>query len=192
MGKTGWSQHQFNTVNWEELERNNKSMASGKRTNLIKAQHGWHHTCELDAMFKETSDFQSKHTSTLCPFGCGESDYRWHFLRCDKSPIAAEVTRELSKIKAMFKRYRMQREMQSVLLQRIKATLQRQRLSPMRLHTSTDPVLQEALNEQDVLGWDQFLLGRQSKKWEEVQHKEYSRLATQLPGCIKQQYFQKC
>ncbi|GFH47803.1 hypothetical protein CTEN210_04279 [Chaetoceros tenuissimus] len=181
MGKTGWSQHQFDTVNWEALERYMKTVAPGKRTNIIKAQHGWHHTCERDAMFKETSDFQSKHTSTLCPFGCGESDYRWHFLRCNKSPIAAEVTRELSKLKAMFKRYKVQREMQSILLQRIKATLQRQRLTPMQLHDSTDPVLQAALDEQDVLGWDQFLLGRQSKRWEEVQQKEYSRLASQLP-----------
>lgn len=181
MGKTGWSLSQFETVNWDAMERYMKSVAPGKRTNVIKEQHRWHHTCKRDAMFKESSDFQSKHTSTLCPFGCGESDYRWHFLRCAKLPIAAEVIRELSKLKAMLKRYKVHREMQSVLLQQIKATLQQQSISPMQLHESTDPLLQDALNDQDKLGWDQFLLGLQSKQWEDLQHKEYSKLAEQLP-----------
>jgi hypothetical protein len=74
------------------------------------------------------------------------------------------------------------REMQCVILQRVKATLQKQRIVPMQLDTHTDPLLQKALDDQDELGWDQFLLGRQTKRWEELQHKEYARLAAQLPA----------
>lgn len=55
----------------------------------------------------------------------------------------------------------------------------------MQLHDSTDPLLQEALNDQDMLGWDQHLLGQQSKRWEDLQRKEYSRLAAQLPKNLK-------
>lgn len=133
-------------------------------------------------MFKESSNFQSGHTSTFCPFGCGESDYRWHFLRCTKSPISKEAASETRKLHNVFKRYKVHREMQSVILQRVKATLQCQQIVPMQLDDHTDPLLQEALDEQDTLGWDQFLLGRQSKRWEELQHKEYLRLAAQLPA----------
>ncbi|GFH56997.1 hypothetical protein CTEN210_13473 [Chaetoceros tenuissimus] len=181
-GKTGWSDNEFNTVNWQALERYLKAVSPGKRTNIIKMQHGWHHTCERDAMFKESGNFKSGHTSTFCPFGCGESDYRWHFLRCTKSPISKEAASETRKLHNVFKRYKVHREMQSVILQRVKATLQSQRIVPMQLDDHTDPLLQEALDEQDILGWDQFLLGRQSKRWEELQHKEYSRLAAQLPA----------
>ena len=72
--------------------------------------------------------------------------------------------------------------MQCVILQRVKATLQRQQIVPMQLDIHSDPLLQTALDEQDELGWDQFLLGRQTKRWEELQHKEYTRLAAQLPA----------
>jgi hypothetical protein len=104
--KTGWTDVVFDKVNWDALERYLKTVAPGKRTNIIKVQHGWHHTCERDAMFKETSDFQSGHTSTFCPFGCGESDYRWHFLRCTKSPISKEAANETRRLHAVFKRYK--------------------------------------------------------------------------------------
>ena len=149
----------LDTVNWEALHKYLKKADQHKRTNIIKAQHGWHHTCKRDTMFKESSDFQSKHASALCPFGCGESNYRWHFLQCFSSPIALEVTNELKKLKRMFQWYKVHREMQSVLLQRLRATLQQQHITPMQLHSSSDPLLQQALDEQDRLGWDQFLLG---------------------------------
>ena len=180
--KTGWSDSVFDKVNWEALERHLKAVTPGKRTNIIKVQHRWHHTCERDTMFKETSNFQSGHTSTFCPFGCGESDYKWHFLRCTKSPISNEAANETRKLHNVFKRYKVHREMQCVILQRVKATLQRQQIVPMQLDKHTDPLLQKALDEQDELGWDQFLLGRQTKRWEELQHKEYARLAAQLPA----------
>ena len=60
--------------------------------------------------------------------------------------------------------------------------LQSQQIVPMQLDDHTDPLLQEALDEQDTMGWDQFLLKRQSKRWRELQHKEYSRLTAQLPA----------
>ena len=45
--------------------------------------------------------------------------------------------------------------------------------------------LQQALDEQDTLGWDQFLLWRHSHTWALIQHKEYAQIEAQFPKKVK-------
>ena len=74
--KTGWTDTQFHSIDWEAYSSAFTALSPPQRVNWIKLAIGWQHTGSQKALFRP-GDNQSQ-----CPFLCGEEETPMHFCPC--------------------------------------------------------------------------------------------------------------
>ncbi|GFH50562.1 hypothetical protein CTEN210_07038 [Chaetoceros tenuissimus] len=176
--KNNWTEEQFEMINWQAYEKYLNQLPGAKRTNVLKMQHGWIFTAERDHLFKSGQDdtYETRTASPCCPFNCQEVDYKWHFLTCANSPLAPKVTAELKQLLSSMRSLQTDPNLRSVIMNRLRTTLKGLPPKQITLPAQACPVIRQALEEQDSIGWDHFLLGQTSRKWEEAQSLWYRKL----------------
>ena len=76
LSKTGWTESQFQSIDWEAYSLAFSALSPPQKVNWIKLAIGWQHTGSQKALFR-TEDNQSQ-----CPFLCGEQEKPMHFCTC--------------------------------------------------------------------------------------------------------------
>jgi len=160
--KLGWTREQINGTNWAAVHGTLMSYPLQGRTTRMKAIYGWLHTHQRKARIYSTTP--------TCPL-CNAIDTNDHVLIC-----SATVVNRLEAVNQFMTSIgeKTPLAVNMVLQQRLREALD---LSPMAhqpediAHHLEDTGQDDfilAVEQQDDLGWINFIRGRHSIKWEEA------------------------
>lgn len=150
-------------------------------------QHGWIFTAECDHLFqsKTTAEYKTRPESPCCPFKCDEVDYKWHFCTCNKSPLHSQVTKELKPLIQTMCSLQTDPNIRSIIMNRLRTFLKGLPPKQITLPWEVHEEIHRALEEQGVIGWDNFLLGQMFKRWELAQQLWYNHLPKEKKDLAK-------
>ena len=158
MEKYGWNEVMFQSVCWEAHQTELHKIPIIRRPTLIKYIHGWLAT-------KQRRYREGAFKDPLCPL-CGSEERTNHFLRCMNSQL-------LTVRNAQWKVFKVElaKKTATGCWQVFQAGLDTlQDIEPPSSETRAEwpPELQVAYSAQEAIGWEQVLLGRLAKHWEEL------------------------
>lgn len=168
--RTGWTETQFDLVNWGALNRVMLSYPLYGRTTIMKAVYGWLHT----------SHWQERiyGTTSQCSM-CNQVEDNEHLWTCPAQVLQRQTALEtmletLTDIGSPILVTRTLKMRLNTFLQIHTPDLDDEDHDPQTETQTTlcDTLFIQAGTEQDDLGWDNFLRGRHSMKWD-VAYDEY-------------------
>ena len=152
--------------------------------NLIS--FNWQNTGRQKQLFEDaqarTEDRQSTSVAS-CPMGCGHAEYPQHYIQCPVLHKAKLLTRDFAGVTTWMEKQHTLTEMSII----IKKSL----LHWMEYGTNIEvwelddtpykEDLEEAIQAQNFIGWDNMLKGRIAQAWGDVQMKYYETLYDEIP-----------
>jgi len=171
MERNNWSVSTFSLVDWDSYEIAMKKQRNESKTRLTKHAHDW-----LPA------GHQQQHTCTdqdpTCPT-CKEPGLREktdHVIRCNKRKTKRDKC--LSDMKAVLTKIKTNNYIKDTICKGIVNWMLRPYgnfpAPRWRKSDKLTELLTEAVKEQNVIGWNNFMKGRISYKWGEAQQVHYS------------------
>ena len=184
--KTDWTEATFQMVDWDAMEVYMKQVSIGTRAKAVKLFHNWQNTGRQKGLFLMSAGASSEaiHEASRCPMGCGEYEAPLHYLQCTKCPHSAEMANAIKDIKKWLSRANTAPALVGIIMRILYKYTQRQlqALGEWSLQNeSNSGQLEQLVQEQELIGWDNFFKGRISKHWSTLQEQHYSTL--DLPEC---------
>ena len=84
--KTGWSEDQVNSIEWDSYAKALKSLSASGQVNWIKLAHDWQNTGHQKNLFNEIP------TKGECLFHCGREESAMHFCECTVDPFTERLS----------------------------------------------------------------------------------------------------
>ena len=142
--------------NWQNDGRQKQIIERSKRENYAKKHNIEYVTEEDEINENELNEL------ALCPFGCGNVESHQHYLYCTNDTI----TEQRTQLKQKEQKYLIKQGIHKGLAMTIVKALDQDILSTtLGAHDTVDLLIQEAVEDQAVIGWDNFRTGYLSKKW---------------------------
>jgi hypothetical protein len=116
-----------------------------------------------------------------CP-RCSQPEDVVHVLTCRGTGADLAFTTSLQKLDAHMRKITTAPEIRQVVLKRIRHWRLHQHHVPMAEAVPDEFGLREAVSAQDALGWYNFLLGRLSKQWSDVQERYLESIQSRSSG----------
>jgi hypothetical protein len=171
-----WTRDQIESTNWAALHKALAPYPLHARTTRMKAMYGWLHTHQ----WKE----RIYSTSPTCPF-CYEEDSNDHVWVCQGTTSNREeaLSRFLSSIKKTTPSaaWKLMRQRLSQTMALIETTSQDDATQTEIDDTDLSNMILAAGEDQDELGWLNFIKGRQSVKWEDAYNTYLDTIAGRKP-----------
>ena len=91
------------------------SVPKPKLTNLIKLQHGWHHT---NARKKEIQgdEEDTDGMSDNCPLQCGHVEQDHHYLTCTTQPVYKQIRHETQSLDSSLTMFGTHLDLRNILI----------------------------------------------------------------------------
>jgi hypothetical protein len=170
------------TIDWLAFEQYMNSLPQCKRIKVAKYIHDWQNVGSQKLKLHQSNKSEEKEEDEMtdkCPFGCGQSEIPQHYLRCQQNPNNEENRTQLKSIQKWMENVHTHPVIRVVLNQQMKAWLDgidnETIITDLNEEEHAEEV-QEAIKEQNTIGWDQFFKGRITEKWSEIQQKVYSKI----------------
>ena len=163
----------LNAINWEQQGKALKNWHSGSHRWLIKFATGFLGVGKM--MERRGEQDHSK-----CPRCDEDEEDNKHVIRCQDPDAKLKWNAEFDRLLIWMSKQRTDPALQAAILAKIQAW---QRNFPS-YHYRGPRELEEAIKEQDKIGWWNFMLGRVSKKITEVQNRYYQRINSKHTGDI--------
>lgn len=156
--RTGWTDDQYDNVNWDALDRVITLLPMYCRTTIMKAVYGWLHTSHWQERIYGTSPH--------CAM-CNQLEDNEHLWTCPSQTHLREQA--LLKLIASLTAIGSPISGITIIQHRLNTFLHLPDSSPS--YDVTDPLVPhilQAAHDQDQLGWDNFMRGRHSRLWAEA------------------------
>ena len=157
-------------INWEAMSSYVKTLAISQRVKVMKYIYDWQNvgTQKKLHQWADTDEY-------LCPFACGEIEGSMHYLVCKKacdkmSRMCMEAINRWMIVARTNNKVRVQ------IMELLYEKLPIKRNIIKVQYNTTSALFEQALEEQECLGWKLTMKGLLSKKWGELQEEEYTKI----------------
>ena len=154
-------------IDWGSHRRAIESLSQRQRFSVSKWIFNW-----LPTNARLSSLVPQQHPTPLCPICETKQETNDHVYKCGHHTCRAAQITGLERVRAWAKKKKMHPLTISVFLQHINAWMRGTSVDMTDRFleaNSTHTKLQQAIQEQDEIGWGHALRGRLSKKWGEIQ-----------------------
>ena len=152
LDKFGWSTTTFDNINWDAISCAYKKRSVNQQLRTTKFMYGWLPVGRLRTRIDPLADDR-------CPSCFGRNETNIHLLRCTAPQRRTLRTCQLDTLRAFLDEWKTPAPVKRVIL----IGLARLRLDPrpsLELSLSNgDPLLRKAIESQNAIGWQNFLLG---------------------------------
>ena len=162
------------SIHWDACATAMSKLPFGKKRWLLKHATGF---CGVGKM--ELRRGNQDHDE--CP-RCRQSEDVVHVLTCRGTGADLAFTTSLQKLDAHMRQIKTAPEIRQVVLKRIRHWRLHQHHVPMTAAVPDEFGLRDAVSAQDAIGWYNFLLGRLSKKWSDVQARYLESIQSRSSG----------
>ena len=156
-----------------------RKLSVHKRINVTKYIFNWQHTGRQKQLFENSQALQENHEARdvgQCPMGCGQHEDSQHYLKCTKLHGAQATDRSFGHLLKWMKKTNTHPKMEIILIVSLRHWTTHQ--YPKEIWELTDSPdrdkLEEAIYEQNQIGWGNVFKGRISTIWGDVQMKHIS------------------
>ena len=172
--KENWEDTVFDTVDWPAFESCLKRLTIHKRINVTKYIFNWQNTGRQKQLFENSQAIHENREPRnvgYCPMGCGQQEDSQHYLRCTKLHDTRAIDRSFGDLQKWMKKMNTHPEMEIILLLGLRHWTTHDQ--PKEIWTLSDSKdrdrLEEAIYEQNQIGWGNVFKGRISTIWGDIQ-----------------------
>ena len=168
INKTNWDPSTFDKVAWQAFFDTYHKRTSRKQTLICKYVHNWQN------VGSQKIKIDSNTTEELCPMGCGKAETPMHFWYCPEPCFTTIKQDQLKKLEEHMETNNTCPEVKQEIITRLHFWVSAQEEPTHQIQRDEDgnpDNLSQAIDDQNEIGWDQFLKGRLSLQWINLQHK---------------------
>ena len=167
--KLGINDAEQKMINWDAIGLYFKTLAISQKVKVMKYIYDWQNVGAQKQLHQwaDTEEY-------LCPYKCGQKEVSQHYLLCIKScdKMSRMCMEAIDRWMIMVRtNNRVRTKIMDLLYEKL--PMQRHKLN---VQYSTPPLFDQALEEQEQLGWRLTIKGLISKKWGEIQEAEYNKI----------------
>ena len=171
--KEQWEDDVF-AVDWPAFDACLQKLSVHKRINVTKYIFNWQNTGRQKQLFENSQAMQENREARdvgRCPMGCGQHEDLQHYLKCPKLRDARAIDRSFGHLQKWMKKTNTHPEMEIILIVGLQHwTTHHYPKEIWELTDSPDRAkLEEAIYEQNQIGWGNVFKGRISTIWGDVQ-----------------------
>ena len=168
-GKLNITVEEQNMINWDAMGNYTKTLAISQRVKVMKYIYNWQNVGVQKQLHQwaNTEEY-------MCPFDCGQKEDSQHYLTCKKS--CDKMSRMcMEAINRWMIMVRTNNKVRIQLMDIFYEELPIKR-STLKIQYKAPTQFEQAVEEQQQLGWHKTLKGLFSKKWGEIQEEEYKKI----------------
>ena len=156
-------------INWEALGAYISQLAISQRVKVMKYIYDWQNVGSQKRLHQWANEDEYK-----CPYDCGQMEVPMHYMTC------AQACNKMSRLcmEAINRWMLMVRTNHRIRVQLMELLYEQLPINRnvMRIQYSTPRLFDQALEEQNRLGWKLTIKGLISKKWGAIQEEEYKKI----------------
>ena len=156
--KFGWTPSTFLSIDWEAHQSALEQFYGLQQVTVMKYVHGWLATKKR--MFREGS-----YSSPLCEL-CHETEDSQHIFCCQHNDMKEGRKREFIKLQQFIRKTTVEEVTQAI--EAGISGIGRDINSIFRDQFATNKRVAQVFTEQDMIGWEHFVLGRVAKSWSDI------------------------
>ena len=178
MEKEDWTEDIFNSVDWQAFERGMQKLSIHKRINVTKYIFNWQNTGRQKQLFEDGRAMQEERNPQIvgtCPMGCGEHEDSQHYLRCTKLQDSKAIDQSFGEVRNWMRKHHTHKELEIILLTGLRHWTTH--CTPKETwDLDNGPYrekFEEAIFDQNQIGWGNAFKGRISTLWGDIQMEHY-------------------
>lgn len=105
-----------------------------------------------------------------CPFKCGKPEHHLRYLECENEEVQRIRTRKIKKVREHLERINVYGDIRSHIIAGLTTDNERPIHPQGKIITRLDHAVQQAVEDQQKIGWKNVRRGMISKKWATAQH----------------------
>ena len=176
--KESWTDEVFDSVDWPAFERCMNKLSIHKQINVTKYVFNWQNTgCQKLLFEMQRAEHKNREPQDVgqCPMGRGEHEDFQHYLRCTKLRDARAIDQSFGMLQKWMKKANTCPEIEVIFLIRLRHWTENG--TPKEIWELTDGPfrqrLEEAIFDQNQIGWGNAFKGRISTLWGDIQMDHY-------------------
>ena len=167
--KLGLTEDTYNKINWTAMGAYYNTLAISQKVKVMKYIYDWQNVGAQKQLHQWVDTEEYK-----CPYDCGEVEKPMHYLTCTKS--GNKMSRLcMEAIDKWMKIVRTNNSIRTKLMELLYERLPIER-GGLKIRYSKPLLFDNAVEEQEQLGWKLTIKGLLSKKWGEIQELEYMKI----------------
>jgi hypothetical protein len=182
----GWTEDSLLYVDWIAMEKFLLTLSPIVRCNTIQLMHNWQNTGYQKLQFHnaihkdvDPSSLESDNNTALrdsrCPLGCGRLEEPFHYMQCTTDTMFAAREKGLSTLREGLEKLKTAPTLIEAIVAGIHCWTYD---TEYDLTEESNPLLFDyqhtvLLQQQQQIGWDNFMKGYLSKKWRYIQGSYY-------------------
>ena len=176
--KEDWTDKVFESVDWHAFEQCMNELSVHKRINVTKYVFNWQNIGHQKQLFENGRALQEERAARdmgQCPMGCGEHEDSQHYLRCTKLRDARAIDLSFGILQKWMKKVHTHPELEVILMVGLRHWTEHN--APKTIWELDDgpyrQKLEEAIYDQNTIGWGNAFKGRISTLWGDIQMEHY-------------------
>ena len=187
--KEQWDDETFETVDWKAFDASMNKLSIHKRINIAKYVFNWQNTGRQKQLFEDAQAMTEERDSSnvvLCPMGCGQPELPQHYLQCPILHNARVITRDLAAVTKWMEKNNTLTEMRIIIGKSLLHWMQYgTNIEFWELEdTPYKADLEDAIQAQNFIGWDNMMKGRLAQNWGDIQMRYYEEFYDDIPKYI--------
>ena len=176
--KENWTDAVFKSVDWPAFERCMCKLSVHKRINVTKYVFNWQNTGRQKQFFEQSQAAREDRDARdvgRCPMGCGQHETSQHYLQCTKLRDTTAINQSFGMLQKWLKKAHTAPEMEVIFLVGLRHWIEHDTQKEM-WELDNGPLrqqLEEAIYDQNQIGWGNAFKGRISTMWGDIQMSYY-------------------
>jgi hypothetical protein len=154
-----WTPETIESVNWIQTGRAMKFFNYNDQVRIRKLRHKWLPT-------NRYRNRMAAHISSECPL-CHQEEHQNHVFQCQHPTRKENVKKEMIKLMSGLKEAGTNDHLRDIISKAVMGWIDNNK-STHEIHQSMSPHIVRTIDEQNKIGWDNFLAGFIGKKWTET------------------------
>ena len=178
MQKEDWTDAVFDSVDWPAFDQCMNKLSVHKRINVTKYIFNWQNTGRQKQHFENSQAMREDREARdvgRCPMGCGQHEDSQHYLRCTKLRDARAIDQSFGQLQQWMKTVQTAPEIEVIFMIGLRHWIEHNTQKEV-WDLDNGPYrqqLEEAISDQNHIGWGNAFKGRLSTLWGDVQMLHY-------------------
>lgn len=159
--KEGWTENTYQLIDWELYQMYTSKKSIHTLTNTVKMMHGWQH------VGKQKMQFNANTKEAQCLY-CGRTEDQHHYLTCTDAEWKQKRGKIWHSLKERLRQLKTSNDIIAILGVVVAGSFAPDRID-IQNDTPLMDKLQNAIKEQQAIGWTNLVRGRIGKSWGSAQ-----------------------
>ena len=176
--KENWTDNVFDSANWPAFKQCMHKLTIHKRINVTKYIFNWQNTGRQKQLFEQSQAVRKERDARdvgRCPMGCGQHEDSQHYLKCTKLRDATAIDQSFGMLQKWLKKVNTAPEIEVIFMIGLKHWIVYDTQKDI-WDLDNGPFrqqLEEAISDQNQIGWGNAFKGRISTLWGDIQTNHY-------------------